>query len=75
LIWVEKHRSDLIWAGLTALAAWFAKGAPGSDKDAWKLRGVHRDHRRGLEFLEVPDFLANLGDSAHFLGIRQDILP
>jgi hypothetical protein len=32
LIWVEKHRSDLIWAGLTALAAWFAKGAPGSEK-------------------------------------------
>jgi len=62
LIWVEEHRSDLIWAGLTALAAWFAKGAPRSEKTLGSYEECIAITGGVLEFLGVPDFLANLGD-------------
>jgi len=62
LIWVEKHRSDLIWAGLTVLAAWFAAGAPRSEKTRGSFEECTAITGGVLEFIEVPGFLANLGD-------------
>lgn len=52
------------------MAAWFAKGAPCSEKTLGSYEECTAITGGVLEFLEVADFLANLGDSAHSLGIR-----
>jgi hypothetical protein len=54
------------------MAAWFAKGAPCSEKTLGSYEECTAITGGVLEFLEVPDFLANLGDSAPFVTLCRD---
>ena len=61
--WVDDHRGELIWAGLTMIRSWIAASQPGfSGKMLGSFEGWSRILGGVIEHIKVPGFLGNLSE-------------
>ena len=60
--WVRDHRSDLVWAALTLIRAWFAAGQPKGTQNLGGFENWSSTMGGICEVAGLPSFLANLDE-------------